>query len=258
MRIRGSLAKSFLIALTFALIPVSAISAQKITPGSTCKVLNQKIAYQNKTYTCIKSGKKLVWNKGVVVRKPTPAPTVTVTATPTPAPTVTVTATPTPAPTVTVTATPVPRVTVTATPAPTVIKPLIPTSIKATIKFSGGPTTTTSWGTGLSYLYCVVPADAALNNQLTPSYSVAKVNWSQTNMKVFDGSNRLLGIASSFPQYQQFNDGSCSISFILSDLVLSQGPLTFRTGSAPNWTVAYSDWLDGEVYLNGDSTVIRF
>jgi hypothetical protein len=75
MRIRGSLSKGLLIALALTLIPVSAISAQKITPGSTCKVLNQKIVYQSKTYTCIKSGKKLVWNKGVVAKKPSPKPT---------------------------------------------------------------------------------------------------------------------------------------------------------------------------------------
>ena len=52
-------------ALALTLIPVSAISAQKITPGSTCKVLGQKIVYQKKTYTCIKSAKKLVWSKGI-------------------------------------------------------------------------------------------------------------------------------------------------------------------------------------------------
>jgi hypothetical protein len=75
MRIRGSLSKGLLIALALTLIPVSAISAQKITPGSTCKVLNQKIVYQSKTYTCTKSGKKLVWNKGVVAKKPSPKPT---------------------------------------------------------------------------------------------------------------------------------------------------------------------------------------
>ena len=76
---------SFLIFIVvLSLIPVSAISAQKITPGSTCKVLNQKIIYQNKTYTCTKSGKKLVWNKSVVL-KPTPTPTPTTTSTPTPA-----------------------------------------------------------------------------------------------------------------------------------------------------------------------------
>ena len=69
MHIRGSLAKGFLITLAISLIPVSAVSAQKITPGSACKVLKQKVVYQNKTYTCTKSGKKLIWNKGVTVVK---------------------------------------------------------------------------------------------------------------------------------------------------------------------------------------------
>jgi len=91
MRFKGSIAKAFLIALTLTLIPVSAISAQKITPGSTCKVLNQKVVYQNKSYTCIKSGKKLVWNKGVAVKKPTPRPT--------PTPTQSLSTTPSPSPT---------------------------------------------------------------------------------------------------------------------------------------------------------------
>ena len=68
-----------MIALAVSLIPVTAVSAQKVTPGSTCKVLNQKVAYQNKAYTCVKSGKKLVWNKGVAIvqRTPTPTPTPT-------------------------------------------------------------------------------------------------------------------------------------------------------------------------------------
>ena len=91
MRIRGSLAQGLLISLAVLLIPVSAVSAQKISPGSTCKVLNQKVVYQNKTYACVKSGKKLIWNKGVAVKTPTP--------TPTPAPTSTPTATSTPTPT---------------------------------------------------------------------------------------------------------------------------------------------------------------
>ena len=72
------LSKGFLIALIFTLIPITAFSAQKITPGTACKIYNQNVTYQNKVYTCIKSGKKLVWNKGVAVKKPTP------TATPTP------------------------------------------------------------------------------------------------------------------------------------------------------------------------------
>ena len=98
MRIRESLAKGLLLALAFALIPVSAVSAQKVTPGSTCKVLNQKAVYQNKIYTCTKSGKKLIWNKGVAVKKATPilTPTPTPTSAPTPAPTPTPTPTPSP------------------------------------------------------------------------------------------------------------------------------------------------------------------
>jgi len=72
MRIKGSLAKGLLIALAISLIPVAAISAQKVTAGSNCKVFKQKVPYLNKTYTCIKSGKKLVWNKGVVSVGPIP------------------------------------------------------------------------------------------------------------------------------------------------------------------------------------------
>jgi len=76
MRFKRSLAKGFLIALAITLIPNAAVSAKKITPGSTCKVLSQKVVYLNKTYSCIKSGKKLVWNKGVSA-KATPSPTPT-------------------------------------------------------------------------------------------------------------------------------------------------------------------------------------
>ncbi len=77
MQIRGSITKTLLISLAVTLVPSAAISAQKITPGSSCKVLNQKVNYSNKTFTCIKSGKKLVWNKGVAIAKPTPTPTPT-------------------------------------------------------------------------------------------------------------------------------------------------------------------------------------
>ena len=58
-------------------------SAQKITAGASCKGLNERVDYKNKTYTCIKSGKKLVWNKGSAIKtmapgkKPTPTPTIT-------------------------------------------------------------------------------------------------------------------------------------------------------------------------------------
>jgi hypothetical protein len=70
MSIKGSLAKGVLIALGIALIPITAGAAETVTPSASCKVWKQKVVYQDKTYTCMKSGKKLIWNKGVVVVKP--------------------------------------------------------------------------------------------------------------------------------------------------------------------------------------------
>lgn len=88
MRIKRSLAKGVLIALGIALIPITAGAAENVTPSAACKVWKQKVVYQDMTYTCMKSGKKLMWNKGVVVVKPittsTQAATTTSTVTATP------------------------------------------------------------------------------------------------------------------------------------------------------------------------------
>ena len=65
MRIKGSFAVGFSFALVLTLIPITAFSAQKITPGSACKVYKQEIKVKNEVYTCVKSGKKLVWRVGV-------------------------------------------------------------------------------------------------------------------------------------------------------------------------------------------------
>ena len=94
--------KKFLLALTliFALVaPMSATAA--IKAGTSCKKAGQTSTYAGKKYTCVKSGKKLVWNKGVTVVKPTPVITPTPFVTPTPTPTPTPTQTPTPTPTTT-------------------------------------------------------------------------------------------------------------------------------------------------------------
>ena len=87
MRIKGSLATGVLIALATALTPVNAVAAENVIPSSACKVWNQKVVSQDKTYTCVKSGKKLIWNKGVVVKPALTstsayAPAVTPTTTP--------------------------------------------------------------------------------------------------------------------------------------------------------------------------------
>ena len=90
-RSRG-VALSITFALLLSLFLPTSHSAQKITAGASCKGLNKKVDYKNKSYTCIKKGKKLVWSKGVAIKiaEPAPAPT------PTPAPTPSPSATPSP------------------------------------------------------------------------------------------------------------------------------------------------------------------
>ena len=98
-----------LAALTVLVLVSSPLQASAaVKTGATCTKAGTTSTVKGIKYTCVKSGKKLVWNKGVkVVVAATPTPTPTVTATPTP--------TPTPTPTVTPTATPTP----TPTPTPT-------------------------------------------------------------------------------------------------------------------------------------------
>ena len=61
--------------MAFTLIPVDAFSAPKITAGSNCKTYKQKVSNMNKTYTCIKSGKKLVWSESAPAAKASAKPT---------------------------------------------------------------------------------------------------------------------------------------------------------------------------------------
>jgi hypothetical protein len=99
-----------LIAVTLILAPVNAIAAVKA--GDVCKKAGSTATANGKKFTCVKSGKKLVWNKGVAVAKPKPVQT------PTPVPTTTPEPTPSPTPTVYVPPTPI----TTPTPAPIVEK----------------------------------------------------------------------------------------------------------------------------------------
>ena len=64
--------------------------------GAACSKAGLKSVVAGKTFTCIKSGKKLVWDKGVAVTKPTAAVTPAATPAATPSATPMVTPTPTP------------------------------------------------------------------------------------------------------------------------------------------------------------------
>ena len=57
------------------LFPLNATAAVK--SGSVCSKLGATSTIAGKKYTCIKSGKKLVWNKGVAVAAPKPSETAT-------------------------------------------------------------------------------------------------------------------------------------------------------------------------------------
>jgi len=48
--------------ITFSL---TSEASAAVTPGAGCSKAGIRQIYKGKTYTCIKSGKKLVWNKGV-------------------------------------------------------------------------------------------------------------------------------------------------------------------------------------------------
>ena len=59
------------------------ISATPPKAGAICSKAGITKNYNGKKFTCIKSDKKLVWNKGVALKTPTPSPTPTPTPTPT-------------------------------------------------------------------------------------------------------------------------------------------------------------------------------
>jgi len=67
----------FLIA-ALCVAPFSQASAATTKAGASCTKLKATSIVKGKKFTCIKSGKKLVWDKGVVVKasvaKPSPTP----------------------------------------------------------------------------------------------------------------------------------------------------------------------------------------
>jgi hypothetical protein len=88
-----------------------------VKPGAKCVKQGATTTSKSKKYTCIKNGKKLAWNKGVILKKPASGSIETnVSVTPDPLPTLT----PDPLPTLT----PDPLPTFTPDPLPTLMDPL--------------------------------------------------------------------------------------------------------------------------------------
>ena len=107
MRLKSPAVLAVVLILQFGISPQIVTAAVKA--GAACTKLKSTTTVSGYKYTCIKSGKKLVWSKGVkVVVTPTPiaSPTQTPSATATPTPTPSATATPTPTPSATATLVP--------------------------------------------------------------------------------------------------------------------------------------------------------
>jgi hypothetical protein len=91
--VRARAISSLVLTLALLFTALQAYAANPPKPGAACLKVSSTQIYKGKKYTCIKSGKKLVWNKGVAVASkqststPSPTPTPSPTATPTPSPT---------------------------------------------------------------------------------------------------------------------------------------------------------------------------
>ena len=64
----------YLLATLFAISIQSSPSHSAAKAGAKCTKMGIKSVVGNKTFTCVKSGKKLVWNKGISLGKSTPTP----------------------------------------------------------------------------------------------------------------------------------------------------------------------------------------
>jgi hypothetical protein len=84
-----------LVALIVPIVLVASNSYAAVKAGSSCSKAGIKSVSAGKTYTCVKSGKKLVWNKGVAVPVAKPAPSASSSAVPTAVPSVSSTPPPT-------------------------------------------------------------------------------------------------------------------------------------------------------------------
>lgn len=122
---RTSLALLLVIAIA-SLVP-AANAAKNPSTGAKCAKANTKVVFKGKTFTCTKTNGKLIWSRGVPVKKvqpsitssPSAAPTVSQTPKPTPTPSPVITPTPSDTPSATPTPTPTPIVTPTPSPTPT-------------------------------------------------------------------------------------------------------------------------------------------
>ena len=60
------------IALALIVVPTQFLNATSVKAGTSCTKLGQSQIFNGYKFTCIKSGKKLFWDKGIAIQKPSP------------------------------------------------------------------------------------------------------------------------------------------------------------------------------------------
>jgi len=84
---RRNFAALISLTLTLWILPATTAAAANPKAGAKCTKAKQVKIYKGKSYTCIKSGKKLTWSKGKTISSAEPVSTPTATPSPTPSPT---------------------------------------------------------------------------------------------------------------------------------------------------------------------------
>lgn len=201
--------------------------------GGACKKLGSTQITSGKTFTCIKKGKKLIWNKGVLT--PAPAPSVTPQPSPTPSPSSTVLPAPiepiTPSPTATVSENPTSAPTPTPIPTPTSFENLYEarkgislaawTKVSETIKANQSKAGAVEIYTGPNtkpyyenYLIPISLVSRAFPNKLEPNktfilrYNFADLAWAEQIAKEKIESNEYSRLQSY--ENNQLISGNCS------------------------------------------------
>ncbi len=240
-----------LFALLFLTPLTPSISATPPKAGAICNKVGIAKNFNGKKYTCIKSGKKLVWDKGVVVKKAAPLPSPTSTPTPNSNPT------PTPIPSPTPTPSPTPSPTPTPTPSPTqTSNPNELSNISCTkeneiirntsgeywclkdnsgmLRWSKNSTPTTSSGTTVKQKTSLVsyspPTQASQNIE---QCKVVQVNHQQGELKT--------GFPAPIPSYK--GQGTVKWALVPLDFSDLPGELNFMDRVSKEMQTA-SDWAD--------------
>jgi hypothetical protein len=76
-----------LVTLIIPMVLVASNSYAAVKAGSSCNKVGSKSVSSGKSYTCVKSGKKMVWDNGVLIPVAQPSPIATATQSPAPEPT---------------------------------------------------------------------------------------------------------------------------------------------------------------------------